>query len=80
MAFGIEGRVPFLDHRLVRYAIALGDDQKIAAGQAKVALRRAMRGVVPFEILARRGQDRLPDAPASVVRTDVALDARHPHE
>ena len=55
MAFGIEARVPFLDHRLVEAASALPDRLRIdASGRSKVALRRAMKGIVPATILARR--------------------------
>ena len=55
MAFGIEARVPFLDHRLVEAALALPDRLKIdARGRRKVALHRAMRGIVPDLVLARR--------------------------
>jgi asparagine synthase (glutamine-hydrolysing) len=55
MAFGIEARVPFLDHRLVEAALALPDRLKIdARGRRKVALHRAMRGIVPDMVLARR--------------------------
>jgi asparagine synthase (glutamine-hydrolysing) len=54
MAFGIEARVPFLDRELVEYALALPDRLRIAGGETKVVLRRAMEGRVPAPILARR--------------------------
>ena len=55
MAFGIEARVPFLDHRLVEAGLALPDRLKIdARGRTKLALRRAMRGIVPDSVVARR--------------------------
>jgi len=55
MAFGIEARVPFLDHRLVEAALQLPDRLKIGSdGVQKLALRRAMDGIVPAEILGRR--------------------------
>jgi len=55
MAFGIEARVPFLDHRLAEAALALPDRLKIdARGRRKVALHRAMRGIVPELVLGRR--------------------------
>ena len=54
MAFSIESRVPFLDHRLVEFAFALDDEDKIRDGQGKFILRRSMEGIVPNEILARR--------------------------
>ena len=55
MAFGIEARVPFLDHRLVEAALALPDRLKIdRQGRRKVALHQAMRGILPDVVLARR--------------------------
>jgi asparagine synthase (glutamine-hydrolysing) len=54
MAHGIEARVPFLDHRLVEFSIALGDRHKIVHGDTKRVLRRAMAGVLPQSIVNRR--------------------------
>ena len=54
MAFSIECRVPFLDHRLVEFAFALDDEDKIREGQSKYILRKSMEGIVPNAILARR--------------------------
>lgn len=54
MAHGIEARVPFLDHRLVEFSIALGDAHKIVHGDTKRVLRRAMSDVLPPSILNRR--------------------------
>jgi asparagine synthase (glutamine-hydrolysing) len=54
MAFSIEARVPFLDYRVVEFGIGLNDRDKVDRGIAKVALRRAMRGIVPGPVLDRR--------------------------
>ncbi len=54
MAFGIEARVPFLDHQLIETGIALPIEAKIKGGVAKHVLREAMRGLVPEKILNRR--------------------------
>ena len=55
MAFGIEARVPFLDHRVAEAALALPDRLKIdARGRRKIALHRAVRGIVPDKVLGRR--------------------------
>ncbi len=54
MAFSIESRVPFLDFRLVDWAINLPPHIKITAGQTKAILRRTMRGMVPDEVIDRR--------------------------
>jgi asparagine synthase (glutamine-hydrolysing) len=50
MRFGVEARVPFLDHRLVEAAAALPDRLRIDHGVTKVVLRRAVHGLVPDEI------------------------------
>jgi asparagine synthase (glutamine-hydrolysing) len=55
MAFGIEARVPFLDHRLAEASLLLPDRLKIGGrGERKLVLRTAMRGIVPDEVLSRR--------------------------
>jgi asparagine synthase (glutamine-hydrolysing) len=54
MAFSIECRAPFLDHRLVEFAFALDDEDKIRGGLSKYILRQSMEGIVPQAILARR--------------------------
>jgi asparagine synthase (glutamine-hydrolysing) len=54
MAFGIEARVPFLDYRLIEFTAALPDRLRVDGGWAKVALRRAMLGLVPDAIIRRR--------------------------
>ncbi|HEX2900935.1 MAG TPA: asparagine synthase (glutamine-hydrolyzing) [Bacteroidia bacterium] len=42
MAFGIEARLPFLDYRIVEFALTLPDEYKIREGWQKFILRRAM--------------------------------------
>jgi len=42
MAFSIESRVPFLDHRLVEFIRGLPTDQKIQSGWTKYILRKMM--------------------------------------
>jgi asparagine synthase (glutamine-hydrolysing) len=54
MAASIESRVPFLDNKLVEFATRLPDAMRLRGWTTKYALRRAMRGVLPGEILARR--------------------------
>ncbi len=54
MAFGIEARVPFLDHRIVELSMRLPDRLKIDAERRKAALLDAMRGIVAPQVLARR--------------------------
>lgn len=54
MTFAIEARVPFLDHRIVEAALALPDRLRVQGDSRKVALFRAMDGIVPPAVLARR--------------------------
>jgi asparagine synthase (glutamine-hydrolysing) len=54
MRFGIEARVPFLDYRLVEFALRLPDRLRIHHGVTKRTLRQAMAGRLPEEVLARR--------------------------
>ncbi len=53
MAWSVEARVPFLDHRLVEFAVGLPVDLKLSRGVTKAVLRRAMRGIVPDPVLDR---------------------------
>jgi asparagine synthase (glutamine-hydrolysing) len=54
MAHSIEARVPFLDHPLVEFTLALGNDHKIVGGDTKRVLRRAMTGLLPTVVRERR--------------------------
>lgn len=45
MAFGIESRVPFLDHKLVEFALQLPSELKIKDGWQKYILRKSMKNV-----------------------------------
>jgi asparagine synthase (glutamine-hydrolysing) len=56
MAWGIEARVPFLDHELVEYVVSLPHDLKVRGGQTKYLLKKAMEGLLPEEIIHRRKQ------------------------
>lgn len=53
MAWGLEARVPFLDHHLVELAATMPPELKIADG-GKYALKRIARGMVPDEVIDRR--------------------------
>ena len=53
MAFSIESRVPFLDHRLVEFAFSLPSDIKIHDGYTKWIQREAMKDRLPEKIRDR---------------------------
>ncbi len=54
MAFGIEERVPMLDHRLVEWAHQLAVWWRIRNGKSKHPLREVMRSLLPNQITNRR--------------------------
>jgi asparagine synthase (glutamine-hydrolysing) len=54
MAASIESRVPFLDHPLVEFTARLPERVKLRGTTTKWILRRAMRTMLPAEILGRR--------------------------
>ncbi|RLG69709.1 MAG: hypothetical protein DRO11_07345 [Methanobacteriota archaeon] len=54
MAFSIESRVPYLDHRLVELGFRLPMHLKIHNGTTKVVLREAMRGILPEMVRNRK--------------------------
>lgn len=51
MAASIEARVPFLDNELVDYVMSLPSEIKLKGGEKKGLLKKALRGVVPDQIL-----------------------------
>jgi asparagine synthase (glutamine-hydrolysing) len=54
MAFGLEGRVPFLDHRVVEFGLGLSDGLKVGGRQGKLFLKRWAERRLPREHLWRR--------------------------
>lgn len=65
MAHGVEGRFPFLDHRLFEFAAALPTRSKLRGLREKDILRRWARDIVPANVNQRAKQPyRAPDAPA----------------
>jgi asparagine synthase (glutamine-hydrolysing) len=56
MGVGVEVRVPFLDHRFVELALSIPTAAKTRNGELKHLLKRAVRGVVPPDLIARPKQ------------------------
>ncbi len=54
MAAGLEVRVPFCDHRLVEYVWNIPWEIKTAGDREKGILRKALRGVLPDDVLTRK--------------------------
>jgi asparagine synthase (glutamine-hydrolysing) len=56
MGVSLEGRVPFLDHEFVSLAMSIPERVKTADGQLKHILKKAVRGVIPDELIDRPKQ------------------------
>jgi asparagine synthase (glutamine-hydrolysing) len=54
MAHSIEARPPLLDHELVEFAARIPARLRLRDGQTKHLLKRAMRGILPDDIIDRR--------------------------
>jgi asparagine synthase (glutamine-hydrolysing) len=56
MGASLEGRVPFLDHKFVELAMSIPQELKFKHHTSKYLLKRAVRGVIPDDIIDRRKQ------------------------
>jgi asparagine synthase (glutamine-hydrolysing) len=56
MAHGVEGRFPFLDHRVVAFASSIPSRLRMSGLNEKAVLKHAVRDLVPAEILHRTKQ------------------------
>jgi asparagine synthase (glutamine-hydrolysing) len=54
MATSVEARVPFLDHKLVEFAMSLPRHMKLRNGETKYILKRALAGIIPDRIIRRQ--------------------------
>ena len=70
MAYGVEARVPFLDHRLVDYVFSLPARFRFRNGISKWILREAMAGIVPDSIRLYPGKRAFPTPQASWMLRD----------
>ncbi|MFZ0300346.1 MAG: asparagine synthase (glutamine-hydrolyzing) [Candidatus Sulfotelmatobacter sp.] len=62
MAHSVEGRYPFLDHRVVKFAERLSPSLKMKVLNQKFLLKHAAEGLIPSEIIRRPKQPyRAPD-------------------
>ena len=53
MANSVEARVPFLDHKIVEMAMKIPSEYKVRGGIGKYILKKAVRGLIPDEIIDR---------------------------
>ena len=56
MGVSLEGRVPFLDHKFVELAMSIPQDVKSRGGTLKYILKKAVRGLIPNELIDRKKQ------------------------
>jgi asparagine synthase (glutamine-hydrolysing) len=56
MAVSLEARVPFLDHKFVELAMSIPQAVKTKNGVLKYILKKAVRGVIPDELIDRKKQ------------------------
>jgi asparagine synthase (glutamine-hydrolysing) len=56
MAVSLEARVPFLDHKFVELAMSIPEAIKTRNGALKYILKKAVRGVIPDELIDRKKQ------------------------
>lgn len=56
MACSLEVRVPMLDPTFVEWAMGLPRQLKLARGESKIVLKRALEPLVPHEVMYRRKQ------------------------
>ena len=56
MAVSLEARVPFLDHKFVELAMSIPQEIKSKNGDLKYILKKAVKGVIPDEIINRKKQ------------------------
>lgn len=54
MAASVEARVPFLDHKLVEFAMTIPREMKYKNGVTKHILKRALKGVVSDSVIGRK--------------------------
>jgi asparagine synthase (glutamine-hydrolysing) len=55
MSFGVEGRVPFLDHRLVEFVFSLSEQDRISnRAETKYIMRQSLADVLPEAIAQRK--------------------------
>lgn len=56
MGVSLEGRVPFLDHRFVEYAMGISETVKTRHGVLKYILKKSVRNLIPDAVIDRPKQ------------------------
>jgi asparagine synthase (glutamine-hydrolysing) len=53
MAWGLESRVPFIDHKLIEFMTTIPEDIKINSGNMKYLLKKSFGDILPDQIINR---------------------------
>jgi len=56
MGVSLEGRVPFLDHKFVEFAMSIPEALKTKNGLLKYIFKKSVRGLIPDELIDRKKQ------------------------
>lgn len=56
MAFGVESRVPFIDHVFVEWLATIPADARLAGGWTKRIMREALAGILPERVRTRKSK------------------------
>ena len=56
MGVSLEARVPFLDHKFVELALSIPAATKLGSGGTKYLLKKAVRGLLPDDLIDRKKQ------------------------
>lgn len=56
MAFGVESRLPFVDHPFVEWLATLPADMRLRSGWTKRILRDALVGIIPEQVRTRKSK------------------------
>ena len=56
MAFGVEARVPFVDHTLVEWLATLPADMRLSGGWTKRIMREALVDILPVSVRTRKSK------------------------
>lgn len=70
MAFGVEIRVPFYDHRLIEFVLQF-EDSSIIQGSSKSVMRTAFKGLVPDPVLTQKGKYGFPSPIDHALKNDA---------
>ncbi len=74
MANSVEGRYPFLDHRVAEFCSTLPDDYKIKGLNEKILLKVMMKDKLPSEVLKRPKQAYRAPVANAIVNNNLLLD------